>query len=39
MPLLYKDCGKKRDKIDQALDLASKLLKNLLDNPTDDKFR
>ena len=39
LPLLYKDCGKKRDKLDQALDLLSKLLKNLIDNPSDDKFR
>ena len=39
LPLLFKDCGKKRDKFDQALDLVSKLLKNLIDNPSDDKFR
>jgi hypothetical protein len=39
LPQLYKDCGKKREKIDQALDLVSKLLKNMIDNPSDDKFR
>jgi hypothetical protein len=39
LPQIFKDCGKKREKFDQALDLVSKLLKNLIDNPLDDKFR
>jgi antitoxin component HigA of HigAB toxin-antitoxin module len=39
LPQLYKECSKKRDKFDAAIDLVSKLLKNITENPTDDKFR
>jgi len=39
LPLLWKDCGKKPERFDPAIDLLSRLIKNIIDNPSDEKFR
>ncbi len=31
--------GKDKERLVQALDLAGKLLKNIIENPTEEKFR
>ena len=36
---LYNECGKKKDKLEEATDLFGKLIKNIIDNPNEDKFR
>lgn len=39
MDKLYKECGKNRDKFDGAIELLGKILKNIIDSPTDEKYR
>ena len=39
MPSLYKETGKKKEKFEAAVDLLSKLVKNIIENPTEDKYR
>lgn len=39
MDNLYKECGKNRDKFDGAIELLGKILKNIIDSPTDEKYR
>ena len=36
---MYKETGKKRDRFDGASELLSKILKNIIENPDDEKFR
>lgn len=36
---MYKECGKKRDRLEGAAELVGKLLKNIIDNPNEEKFR
>lgn len=31
--------GKKRDRFDGAIELLSKILKNIIENPEDEKYR
>ena len=39
LPQLWKDAGKKRDRFESAIDLLSKLIKNIIENPSDEKYR
>lgn len=39
MEKLYKEMGKKRERLDGAIKLISKILKNIIENPDDEKFR
>lgn len=39
LPQLWKDVSKKRDRFEGAIELLSKLIRNIIDNPTDEKFR
>jgi hypothetical protein len=36
---LYKETGKNRQKTEEALELLAKLLKNIVDNPSEEKYR
>lgn len=36
---LYKEMGKDKQKLNQTLELLGKLIKNVCDNPNEDKFR
>ena len=36
---LYAELGKKKNKLDDAIDILVKLLKNISDNPTEEKYR
>jgi hypothetical protein len=36
---LYKETGKNREKYEGAVDLLGKILKNVIDNPTEEKYR
>ena len=39
MDKLYTETGKKRDCFDGAIDLLSKIIKNIIENPDDEKYR
>jgi CRISPR/Cas system CSM-associated protein Csm2 small subunit len=39
LPGLYKETGKKKERFEAAVELLSKLIKNIIENPNEEKFR